>query len=83
MMLLVGILHTGVAYTLYFGSMDNVKAQTIALFSYIDPVVAIILSALILHEQIGVMEIIGAAMVLGATLISELPLFEKKILCEK
>ena len=83
MMLLVGILHTGVAYTLYFGSMDNVKAQTIALFSYIDPVVAIILSALILHEQIGVMEIIGAAMVLGATLISELPLFEKKIVCEK
>ncbi len=77
MMLLVGILHTGVAYTLYFGSMDNVKAQTIALFSYIDPVVAIILSALILHEKIGVMEILGAAMVLGATLISELPIFEK------
>lgn len=77
MMLLVGILHTGVAYTLYFGSMDNVKAQTIALFSYIDPVVAIILSAVILREKLGMMEIIGAAMVLGSTLISELPLFEK------
>ena len=82
MMLLVGVLHTGVAYTLYFGSMDNVKAQTIALFSYIDPVVAIILSALILREHIGMMEIIGAVMVLGATLISELPLFEKKKSCE-
>ena len=78
MILLVGILHTGVAYTLYFGSMDNVKAQTIALFSYIDPVVAIILSAVILREKLGVMEIAGATMVLGATLISELPLFEKK-----
>ena len=79
MMLLVGILHTGVAYTLYFGSMDNVKAQTIALFSYIDPVVAIILSALILHEQLSVMEVIGAVMVLGATLVSELPILEKRV----
>lgn len=80
MLVLVGVLHTGVAYTLYFGSMGNVNAQTIALFSYIDPVVAIILSALILREKIGILEICGSILVLGATLVSEMPLFEKKTL---
>lgn len=78
MLVLMGVLHTGVAYALYFGSMDNVKAQTIALFSYIDPVVAIILSAVILREKIGIPEICGAVLVLGATLVSELPIFERK-----
>lgn len=78
MLVLMGILHTGVAYALYFGSMGNVKAQTIALFSYIDPVVAIILSAVILREKIGTAEICGAVLVLGATLVSEMPLFEKR-----
>lgn len=71
MLLVVGIVHTGVAYTLYFGSMKHLKAQTVALYSYIDPIVAIALSALFLQEQMGVMEIIGACMVLGATMISE------------
>lgn len=71
MLLVVGIVHTGVAYALYFGSMKNLKAQTVALYSYIDPIVAIILSALFLQEQMGIMEIIGACMVLGATMISE------------
>ena len=71
MILIVGILHTGIAYALYFGSMDGLKAQTIAIFSYIDPVVAIILSAVVLKEKITVFDIVGAVLVLGATFISE------------
>lgn len=73
MLCIVGIVHTGIAYTLYFGVMDKLKAQTVALFSYVDPVVAILLSAVILHENIGVWGYIGAVLVLGATLVSELP----------
>ena len=76
MTIVVGILHTGIAYALYFGSMSSLGAQTVALFSYIDPVVAIILSAVVLKENIGIIGYIGAALVLGATLYSELP--EKK-----
>lgn len=72
MLIFVGIVHTGIAYTLYFGSMSGLKAQTIALFSYIDPVVAIILSAVILQENIGLWGVIGAVMVLGSTMVSEL-----------
>ena len=67
----VAILHTGVAYALYFGSMQKLHGQTVALLSYIDPIVAILLSALILKEPLGIDGAIGAFLVLGATLVSE------------
>lgn len=73
MLMIVGVVHTGIAYALYFGSMNNLKAQTVALFSYIDPIVAIILSALFLKEPMTIYSAIGAVLVLGATMISELP----------
>ena len=76
MLIIVGVVHTGIAYALYFGSMNGLKAQTVALFSYIDPIVAIILSAMFLKESMTFYSIIGAVLVLGATMISELP--EKK-----
>lgn len=78
MLLIVGVVHTGIAYALYFGSMNGLKAQTVALFSYIDPIVAIILSALFLKEPMTVYSVIGAVLVLGATMISELPEKHKK-----
>jgi len=71
MLIVVGIVHTGVAYALYFGAMSYLKAQTIALFSYMDPILAVILSAVLLKEAIGVAGMIGAVLVLGATMISE------------
>ena len=77
MLVIVGIVHTGIAYALYFGSMNGLKAQTVALFSYIDPIVAIILSALFLKEPMTIYSGIGAVLVLGATMISELPEKEK------
>ena len=77
MLLVVGVVHTGWSYALYFGSMDNLKAQTVAIFSYIDPVVAIILSALILNEEMSIFGIIGAVLVLGSTMISEITIKKK------
>lgn len=63
LLMVVGIVNTGVAYWLYFGSMKNLKAQTIALFSYIDPMVAIILSILILKEGMNIYNVIGAVLI--------------------
>lgn len=68
---IVGIIHTGFAYTLYFGSMKGLKGQTVAILSYIDPIVAIILSALVLKEKFGLNGSLGAILVLGATFASE------------
>ena len=73
LLLLVGIVHTGLAYALYFGSMEALPAHSIAIFSYIDPIVAILLSALLLGEPLGLGGIIGAVLILGAAFVSELP----------
>jgi len=73
MMLLIGVVHTGFAYALYFGCTRHLSAQTLAIVSYVDPVVAILLSALLLGESMTPLGAAGAALVLGATLVSELP----------
>lgn len=73
MLLVVGVVHTGLAYYLYFGSMEDLKSQTLAILSYIDPVVAVILSALILGEELGLFGLTGAVLILGAAVVSELP----------
>lgn len=73
----VGVVHTGVAYYLYFGAVEHLKSQTLAILSYIDPVVAVLLSALILHEPLGLLGALGAVLILGAALICELPEKEK------
>ncbi len=73
----VGIVHTGFAYMIYFSSISSLKAQTVAIFSYIDPVIAIILSALLLKEKMGLFGFIGAILILGSTLLSEIN-FKKK-----
>ncbi len=71
LLLAVGIVHTGVAYWLYFGSMDALSGQTIAVYSYIDPAFAVVLSVAVLGENPGVLGIIGAVLILGSTLFSE------------
>ena len=66
-----GIGHTGIAYWLYFGSMDALSGQTVAVYSYIDPAFAVVLSVVVLGENPGVLGIIGAVLILGSTLFSE------------
>ena len=72
LVIFIGIVHTGLAYMLYFGSVQKVKAQTAALFSYIDPVLAVILSAVLLKESINLLTILGAILILGASAVGEL-----------
>ena len=72
MLLIVGIVHTGLAYALYFGSMQGLKAQSVAVLSYIDPVSALILSALLLGERMTVFGLLGAVLIVGSALVSEL-----------
>lgn len=70
LLLIVGILHTGIAYALYFGNIPNIQAQQAALFSYIDPVIAIILSAAILHEPMTPLNVLGSILILGGAILS-------------
>lgn len=69
--LAVGILHTGIAYWLYFSALPKLEAARIAIFSYIDPAVAILLSVFVLMEPMTTAGIAGAILILGAALASE------------
>ena len=72
LLLAVGIVHTGIAYVLYFGSMDGLRVQTVAILSYIDPVSALLFSAVLLREPVTLLNIIGAIMIIGSAVASEL-----------
>ena len=71
LLLIAGIVHTGVAYWLYFGAMGALKAQTVALYSYLDPILAIVLSMVVLKEPMTPAAAIGSAVILGAAFLSE------------
>ena len=71
LLLIVGIVHTGIAYVLYFGSMDGLRVHTVAILSYIDPVSALLFSAFLLREPLSVLSVIGAVMIIGSAAVSE------------
>lgn len=73
LLLVLGVIHTGLAYYLYFGSISGIPAQTVAILGYIDPLVAILTSVLLLGEPMTLPTIIGCILVLGAAILSELP----------
>lgn len=83
LLLTAGIVHTGVAYTLYFGSIKIVSAQTASLFSYIDPVVAIVTATMFLNDAMSILAWIGVILVIGSTAVSELNLFKNNKLQKK
>lgn len=71
-LIVLGALHTGIAYIIYFDAVNKLSAQTVGILSYIDPVEAVLLSAFFLKEPLTIWTIIGAIMILGATAVSEL-----------
>ena len=81
LLLVVGIVHTGGAYFLYFSSIPQLEGQTVAIYSYVDPVVAIMLSALVLHEHITFFQIMGAVLILSAALLGDLSNNKLKAVC--
>ncbi len=70
--LLLAVVHTGAAYCLYFGSLSVIPVQTVAVWGYMEPVVSVLCSTLILREPLTVPGWIGAALILGGALCSEL-----------
>ena len=51
--------------------MDGLRAQTVAISGYIEPVAALVFSALLLKEPLSVTGFIGAVMIIGSAIISE------------
>ena len=70
-LLAIGAIHTGLAYCLYFEAIRTLKGREIAILSYIDSVLAVLLSALLLHEPLAPVQVLGGAMILLFTFLSE------------
>ena len=71
LLMVTAVVCTALTYSLYFSAIQKVPAQTAAILSYIDPVVAVLISALILHEGMSVLTLVGVILVIGAALCSE------------
>lgn len=70
-LLIVGIVHTGITYCAYFSSLKNLKGQTVALLSYIDPFVAVLISFL-MNEKMTFLQIIGGILIILGTILNEI-----------
>ena len=73
-LLIVGLVHTGVTYCMYFSSIPFLSGQTAAVLSYIDPLVAVIVSVTLLGETLSALQIIGGILILGFPLLNEIKL---------
>lgn len=70
-LLTVGLVHTGITYCMYFTAMKELKGQEVAILSYLDPLVAVLVSVLLLSEPMTLMQGIGGLLILGFTLWNE------------
>jgi len=71
LILAIGIIHTGIAYLLYFSSIKELRGESIAILSFIDPIWAVIIAVVFLKEGMNVYQVIGGSLILVATFFSE------------
>jgi len=71
-LLIIGLIHTGVTYCMYFSSLKELPGQKAAILSYIDPLVAVLISVTILGESMTMWQVIGGILILGFTLWNEI-----------
>lgn len=71
-LLIVGLIHTGITYCLYFSSLKELPGQKAAILSYIDPLVAVLISVILLGEPMTLLQAAGGVLILGFTLWNEI-----------
>jgi len=71
-LLIVGLVHTGITYCMYFSSLKELPGQKAAILSYIDPLVAVLISVTVLNETMTLWQVIGGILILGFTLWNEI-----------
>lgn len=68
----LGIANTGIGCLMYFTAILRLPAQTVATLGYLEPLSAVVFAAVLLGEGMGVLQWIGAAMVIGGSLVTEM-----------
>lgn len=72
LLIILGILHAGIGFYLFFLGMRKLRGQSIAILSYIDPLASLVISTMIIGEKMTIPQIIGAILLLGSTFMSEM-----------
>ena len=72
LVVIIAVFQTAIAFTLYFGSLAHLDATDAVMYGYIEPVLSLILSVVILHEDLGLIGWTGATLILGSTFLSEI-----------
>lgn len=70
-MLFLGVVNTGVACYLYFSSIGRLPVQTVSILGYLEPLAAVVFSALLLNEKMSSIQMLGAALILGGAIFTE------------
>lgn len=70
-LLTVGLIHTGVTYCMYFSALKELTGQEAAILSYIDPLMAVVVSVVLLGESMTFQQLLGGVLILGFTLWNE------------
>ena len=71
LMLLLGVLHGGIGFYMFFTGMKGLGAQSIAVLSYVDPLTSLLISALIIGDKMNLHQIIGTVLLLGSIWIGD------------
>lgn len=70
--LILGIVNTGIGFYLYFSPLAKLPVQTVAICGYLEPLSAVVFAALLLGEKMTVVQVIGAACIIGGAMVGEL-----------
>lgn len=70
-LLTLGVLHTGFAYILYFDALKTLAPIKIAIIGYVEPVLSVLIGALLLNEPMDLFGIFGTVLIIGSAIISE------------
>ena len=71
-LLIIGFIHTGLTYCMYFSALKELPGQKAAILSYIDPLVAVVISVTLLGESVTLWQAVGGVLILGFTLWNEI-----------
>ena len=70
--LILGLFNTGIGCYFYFSSIGKLPVQTVAVCGYLEPLSAVVFSVIVLHETMLPIRILGAALIIGGAVSSEL-----------
>lgn len=70
--ILLGVLHTGVAYTMFFSLYAHMKFVEIVSYSFLEPLFGILFSVIFVGETLTFAQIIGGILILGSNYIGEM-----------